>query len=531
MATTDIAQSRVEELESLLGFERLLSELSSSFVRLAPGEIDGAIEAALRRVCEHLDLDFAVLWQWSDKNPELITPTHFYSALKELPAEEPSHQEEYPWARQQLLAGRPIVIARLDDYPPEAAVDRETCRRLGVRSGLGLPLAVGSEPPLGALGFNVLRERDWPEPLLGRLFLLTQVFAHALLRQRHERALRESEERLALAAESAEAGLWTLDHGTGAAWATERARAIFWFSSDEALDLAKVESRIHPDDRELVRETIERASRAGELVSAEFRVVRPGNGPERWVASRARTRFAASGAPDRLMGVSLDITERKRGEEDLIELSRRLLQAHEEERALLARELHDDVTQRLAVLAIDLGRLERSPADRLPAGALSAAREELVRLSEDVHALAYSLHSSVLEELGLVEALRAECERVARQSPIEIALDLSPLPAAPGKDAALCLFRVAQEALANVVRHSGASAARLALRAQNGGLILAVSDDGVGFDPGSPAARKGLGLLSMRERVRLANGTLDVESAPGEGTTTIVWIPAMGGAR
>ena len=526
---TDTAQTRTEERESLLGFERLLSELSTSFVRLSPGEVDGAIEVALLRVCEQLDIDFASLWQWSAMDPGVIVPTHFASIFEGVRIEEPMREEQYPWARQQLLAGRLFVIRTLADYPPEAAVDRETCRQYGVKSGLCIPLAVGSEPPVGALGINVVREeRDWADPLVRRLELLAQVFTHALLRRRHELALRESEERLALAADSAEAGLWTLDHGTGACWATERTREIFWYSKDEAIDRASIESRVHPDDQELVRETIERSSRTGELVSAEYRIVRPSDGLVRWVASRARTRFDASGAPERMMGVSFDVTERKRAEDDLRELSRHLLRAHEDERALLARELHDDVTQRLAVLAITIGGIERSPLDGVPAAALAAIRGEIVRLSEDVHALAYALHPSVLEELGLAEALRAECERVARQSRIKLALALSPLPPALGKDAALCLFRVAQEALANVVRHSGAHAASLALRPQNGGLILAIRDDGVGFDPGSPTSRKGLGLLSMRERVRLASGTLDIESAPGQGTATIVWIPAAG---
>ena len=151
---TDTAQTRTEERESLPGFERLLSQLSTSFVRLSPGEVDGAIEVALLRVCEQLDIDFASLWQWSAMDPGVIVPTHFASIFEGVRIEEPMREEQYPWARQQLLAGRLFVIRTLADYPPEAAVDVETCRQAGIKSGLCVPLAVGSEPPLGALGIN-----------------------------------------------------------------------------------------------------------------------------------------------------------------------------------------------------------------------------------------------------------------------------------------------------------------------------------------------------------------------------------------
>jgi len=218
-------------------------------------------------------------------------------------------------------------------------------------------------------------------------------------------------------------------------------------------------------------------------------------------------------------------------EAEMRDLSRRLIRAHEEERALLARELHDDVTQRLAVLAIETGRAESTAPDGPHAEAMRSVREGLVRLSEDVHSLAYQLHPSVLEELGLAEALRTECERIGRHGRVEVSVALDPLPAVVGKDAALCLFRVAQEALNNVTRHAGARVARVALRPMDGGLLLAVADDGVGFDPASQGKRRSLGLASMRERVRLVNGTLDIESAPGRGATIVVWVPVDVAAR
>jgi two-component system sensor histidine kinase UhpB len=130
----------------------------------------------------------------------------------------------------------------------------------------------------------------------------------------------------------------------------------------------------------------------------------------------------------------------------------------------------------------------------------------------------------------LSEALRAECERRSRQNQFEVSLDLDAVPALVGNEAALCLFRVTQEALNNVTRHASARAATVTLRQIDGGLLLAVSDNGVGFDPDHRGECIHLGLVSMRERVRLVNGTLDIESAAGKGTTVVAWVPAQGEA-
>ncbi len=266
------------------------------------------------------------------------------------------------------------------------------------------------------------------------------------------------------------------------------------------------------------------------MLSTEYRYLHPTRG-EIWLQHLAGvSEYDENRRALRTFGVFRDITERKRTEEQLHNLSRRLIGAHEEERALLARELHDDVTQRLAVLAIEVGRAEVAVPDTSHAGAMRRVREGLVRLSEDIHALAYQLHPSVLDELGLAEALQADCERRRRQGTFDLSLEIGPLPVAVGHDPALCLFRVAQEALNNVARHSCAGAASVSLRQMDGGLLLAVRDDGAGFDRAKLGSGRHLGLASMGERVMLANGTLDIESAPGQGTSVVVWVPTDGEA-
>jgi signal transduction histidine kinase len=225
-----------------------------------------------------------------------------------------------------------------------------------------------------------------------------------------------------------------------------------------------------------------------------------------------------------------DITERKQAERTARELSGRLITAQEAERARLARELHDDITQRLARLAIDAGRAECDRAGRGRTETMRELRDGLVRLSEDVHSLSYKLHPALLEDLGLVDALRAECERFSRQESISVGVKLEETPAGLQPDTGLCLFRVTQEALCNVARHARAEAVTVSLRPLDGGLQLVVTDTGVGFDPGHQRQRPSLGLSSMRERVGLLGGELDVESAPGHGTTIVAWVP-LNGAR
>jgi len=310
-----------EELEERLRFETLIADLSSQFVNLPAGHVDREIMDAQRRLCELLGLDFSTLWQWSDEGPDSFTLTHFYSVQAGPQPPERMSQDQYPWARQQLLERNIVKVRSLDELPAEAARDRETLRQFGIKSNLALPLAVGGQPVIGLLGLGTTQvERDWPEPLVKRLQLLAQVFANALARKRADQALRESEERLSLAADSAEAGLWMLDYHTGLFWATNEARALFGFSPAEAISMERFKALVHPEDWTLVQGSLDRSVKAGERVNVEYRI-QLGDGRTRWIASRGRPRFGPTGEPDRLMGLSVDITERKRTEAQVRQLS------------------------------------------------------------------------------------------------------------------------------------------------------------------------------------------------------------------
>ena len=215
---------------------------------------------------------------------------------------------------------------------------------------------------------------------------------------------------------------------------------------------------------------------------------------------------------------------RRRAEREAESLGGRLVSAHEDERRRLARELHDDVSQRLAGLAIEAAGVEGRIRGTADGEVMHNMRDGLVELSDDVHAMSYRLHPSVIEDLGLLEALKIECDRVARQGPLHVTLDASDAPNNIPADVALCVFRVAQEALRNVERHANATSVKIAILVKNGGIALSVRDDGNGFDGSRSSGRGRLGIASMRERVRLHGGKLTIEGTPGAGTAIHAWV-------
>ena len=227
-----------------------------------------------------------------------------------------------------------------------------------------------------------------------------------------------------------------------------------------------------------------------------------------------------------LAGLLIQRARRRRAEQDALSLSGRILTAHEDERGRLARELHDDLTPRLARLAVDAARLQSASSH--PSGDFSM-HDELVRLSEDVHALSYRLHPTILEDLGLPDALRAECTRSASGQPFQVDLNVNGVPKKLPREVSVCLYRIAQEALRNVVRHAHANRVQVSLALKDSGLQLMIVDDGAGFDK-REQPKPSLGHASMRERVRQVGGQLRVLSAVGEGTSVVAWVPLPAGA-
>jgi PAS domain S-box-containing protein len=227
------------------------------------------------------------------------------------------------------------------------------------------------------------------------------------------------------------------------------------------------------------------------------------------------------------LSVFADVTERKRAEEALASLSGRLIEAQDEERKRIAREIHDDYSQRVALFAMGLEQFAEIVGDS--SAEASQKVQELLSsvggLAEDLHALSHRLHSSTLESLGLVAGLKAFCVEFSDQQSVEVDFGSENVPQGIPRDASLCIFRIAQEALRNIKKHSGADSAVVRLEWTGDRLHLLVSDLGKGFDPSKPSAERGIGIRSMEERLRLLGGQLEIHSLLMEGTRIDAWLP------
>jgi PAS domain S-box-containing protein len=222
-----------------------------------------------------------------------------------------------------------------------------------------------------------------------------------------------------------------------------------------------------------------------------------------------------------------DITERKRAEEALSHVSGRLIEAQENERTRIARDLHDDISQRLALLAVQIQQIEVAPPGSAieVSSSMQELRKEVSEILTDVQALSHQLHSSKLEYLGVVAAMRAFCKEFGDQQKVEIEFRSHELTSPPSAEVSLSLFRVLQEALHNAVKHSGVRHFAVELHEKSGEIHLAVNDLGAGFDVHAAKESTGLGLTSMQERLKLVNGELSVESQPRGGTTIHARVP------
>lgn len=350
-------------------------------------------------------------------------------------------------------------------------------------------------------------------------------------RKKQQVILRESEERFRLMADTAPTLMWM--SGTdklctffNRGWLKFTGRTMEQELGDGWA------AGVHPDDLQRCLQIYNTSFDARTDFEMEYRL-RRNDGEYRWIVDYGVPRFGSNGVFCGYIGSCLDITERKRYEMSLREWTGRLIHAQEEERSRIARELHDDISQRMAFLQIGLEQFQQSVPTLTP-----DHRKELHNLTEvasevstDLHSISHQLHPARLDLQGLVAALTSFCRELTNQHGLQIHFVHRDVPAALPSEVALCLFRIAQEALRNVVKHANTLEATVDLSAQDDGISLCVSDAGSGFDPESAQRKGGLGLLSMRERLRLIGGQLAIQSALDQGTRIQVRIPLYAAER
>src|SRR6266403_5737215 len=425
-----------------------------------------------------------------------------------------------PLTRQQLVArvhpdDRALFIGSVDQFSPEHPTIRMRYRVLR---------------PDGSVVWlekNAQAFFDEDGRMLNVIGMVTDITDH----KQAEDALRESEDKLRVLLDSAAEAIYGVDL---------EGRCTFCNPAClRALAYERVDELIGKNMHELIHHTradgtllpveecrIFRAFRTGEGVHVEDEVLWRANGtsfPAEYWSHPQRRGGEVVGA----VIAFVDITDRKLTEAALAGLGRRLIEAQEQERARIARELHDDLSQRMALLQISLEQVAQDTV-----GLPFKTQQQLhnitkisTEVSSNLHDLSHQLHPYKLDTLGLVAALGSFCNEFSRQHNLLVQFVYHDVPEKIPKDVTLCLFRIVQEALRNVLKHSGVTEAEVELSAHGDRIDLCISDSGAGFRPDHVQAETGLGLISMRERLRLVKGHLSIESEPFHGTRIRVRVP------
>ena len=353
-------------------------------------------------------------------------------------------------------------------------------------------------------------------------------------RKRAEEALRESEDKLRLLLDSTAEAIYGIDLEHRCTFCNPAClRALGYGHMDEVLgknmhDLMhhrRADGTLYPLEEcriHCVAQTGEGAHADDELLS---RVDGTSFPVEYWSYPQRRGQEIIGAVV-----AFIDITERRLAEATLANVSRKLIEAQEEERTRIARELHDDIGQRLALLAIEMEQLHQDPLIvRKVRRRMGKLQEQISRIAADTQSLSHELHSSRLEYLGIAAAMRGFCREFGKQQKVEIHFKTHDLPSPLSPDISLCLFRVLQEALHNSAKHSGVRHIEVRLWGTSGEIQLTVKDSGAGFDREAAKTSRGLGLVSMQERVKLVKGTFSIDSQPEKGTTVHVSVPLGSG--
>jgi PAS domain S-box-containing protein len=350
-------------------------------------------------------------------------------------------------------------------------------------------------------------------------------------KRRVEAVLRESEKRFRVMADTTPSLIWMCDESGKVTYVNEQWTLFTDWEPNSAYGDAW-SSYFHPDDLKAVLGRLAGALEARRAFSIQHRLRRR-DGTYRWVFNVASPRINGDGSFGGFIGSAVDISDQKMAQDALERVSGQLIEAQEKERTRLARELHDDICQRLAMLSIKMERAASDPGrgQKSIAAKLEQFWKECSDLAGDVQALSHKLHPSILDNLGLAVAVKGFCREVSEQNEVVVEFVGKNIPNTLQREISLSLFRVVQEALHNAVKYSGEKYFQVRLEANGSEMELEVGDGGIGFDATSAKNGGGLGLVSMAERIHQVNGTFSIDSQPNAGTRIHARVPLAAQAK
>jgi PAS domain S-box-containing protein len=428
-------------------------------------------------------------------------------------------------AARVLSGERPENIPVVDDSNFETQVNWQQLRRWHIPESALPPgsVVLFREPSL------------WESYRKYILVIIAVIVSQALLiagllwqrtrKRRAEAVLRESEERFRVMADSTPSLVWMCDAHGHVTYLNER-RVGFTGRDPKAGFGDAWTTYIHPVDRQNVLDTVSQGLKNHQAFSHAYRL-RRNDGVYRWMLDVASPRVNGDGSFGGFIGSAIDTTEQKLAHQALEKISGQLIEAQEQERSRIARELHDDICQRLALLSmeIDQANLAVDGAPPTTKKKLEEIGDLCAEIGSDVQSLSHQLHSSILDCLGIAMAISGLCDELSKQYDVRVDFTEENVRKHLPKDISLCLFRIAQEALHNAVKYSGVSEFAVELREDADTIQLLVMDQGAGFDVEEAKKEGGLGLVSMQERAHLVHGAISFESKPGEGTKVIAIVP------
>ena len=340
-----------------------------------------------------------------------------------------------------------------------------------------------------------------------------------------EQASRHSEERFQALANTAPVMIWLSGANKLCSYVNQKWLQFRGRSLEQELGSGWAEG-IHPEDAENVLTTYVRKFDRREEFRMEYRLSRH-DGEYRWILDHGVPRHNLDGSFAGYLGFCIDVTDNKQAEQAISNLSQRLIEAHEEERARIARELHDNINQQVALLALNFEDLMQNPptSSAALARALDEARQRAGHVSSEIQALCHRLHPSRLQLLGLAAAAKSFCREVSARRGVTVDFHAESVTRNLSPEVSLCLYRVLQESVQNAIKHSGSREVQVRLGAQDEAIELHVSDSGKGFSPEKASRGSGLGLTSMKERLKLVHGELSIESKPKHGTAVRARVP------
>jgi PAS domain S-box-containing protein len=535
-----IQSSLVERLE----FERLLSDLSTTFINLPEGQVEQKIEQGLGRIAELLQMDRITLFEFSQEGRDLIVNSAWSKeGVSHLPPR--LRADQWPWWASNALRGAPVLCSDPKLLPDEASSERSYLLQTGIQSIASVPLQIGGGT-IGCMSFvSKSLKVAWTDDLVRQLKVFAEIFSNALKRKwatqalvatiaevkKAEAGLRESEERFRLVANTTPVLIWISGTDKGCLYVNKSWVDFTGRDIDSEVGSGWTEG-IHVQDLPKTLETYEQAFDTRQRFQMEYRLRRY-DGKYRWMVDIGVPRFNADGSFAGYIGSAIDVTERKLAEEALSGFGRKLIDAQEKERTRIARELHDDINQRLALLAVELEQLAQNAS--MGVVELSTYVRDLsthvAEIGTAIQTISHRLHSSKLEYLGIVGAAKSFCNELSEQQHVKIDFRHTNVPDDICREASLCLFRILQEALHNAVKHSGVRRFYVNLAGVGNDVELSVQDAGLGFDVQAALNYPGLGLVSMRERITLVGGEISIASKPNCGTLINVRVPVAELAR